>query len=432
MDCLERRQEPVGTDDTDQDQPDGHQQPQQTHLSEQRDTGEAQEDVQERTRRLGAHTRATPGAVPLGEQGARPGREIDELIEQRHPVGDEVPTAEHEDAHDDDPHQDDDLQGARALGGLLGGNGCIVADVGGTTISTGAAPGIDALEAAQLQGTHLGVIDLADPCQGTPATEDRREPAQVPCPGADDLEDQPDPSLQQGDHGIHERGRHRLGHDPQRVPEPVVRQHRPDAMTTGEAVVIRSRDAGREIFAVSGGCGRVDQHTCAEGMGTPAQVEVFAPHDDRLVETAERAEEVGAQQGDGTRDCEDVAHCVVLFLVVLTGLGQVGHQAGLVSAEADVEDAAGIVPVEELRPDHTGIRPERLFDQATHAIGRESDVVVADQQVRAERRVVEDHVRVLREALVGNERYHDRLGNDVVHPRSDRNVTRCVDHDHFE
>ena len=46
--------------------------------------------------------------------------------------------------------------------------------------------------------------------------------------------------------------------------------------------------------------------------------------------------------------------------------------------------------------------------------------------------MIEDDVRVLREALVRDQRDHDGFGNHRMDTRCDGNVARCVDDDDFE
>ena len=79
---------------------------------------------------------------------------------------------------------------------------------------------------------------------------------------------------------------------------------------------------------------------------------------------------------------EDVAHGVVLRLVELAALDERHAVAGVVHALADLEQAARVVPVDQLRADHGGVRAEGLLDEEPHGVGRQGDVVVAEQVER--------------------------------------------------
>ena len=167
-------------------------------------------------------------------------------------------------------------------------------------------------------------------------------------------------------------------------------------------------------------------------VGSPAEVEILALDQHGLIEAAERLKEVGANHGHRAGDGEHIAHCVVLFLVVLARFGQVRHQPGLVGPESDMQDSAGLVPVEQLGPDDTGVGAQRFFDEAADAIWCERHVVVTDQQVLTQSGVLENGVRVLGEALVGQQRDDGGFGDDLVYSRRHRLLARGIDNDHFE
>ena len=67
----------------------------------------------------------------------------------------------------------------------------------------------------------------------------------------------------------------------------------------------------------------------------------------------------------------------MLLLIELAALGDGGEHAGLVDVHADLEQAVGVVPVDELGADDAGVRPERLLDEGADGVGLEGDVVVA-------------------------------------------------------
>ncbi|KAG1649265.1 hypothetical protein GQR58_029160 [Nymphon striatum] len=132
-------------------------------------------------------------------------------------------------------------------------------------------PCLESFEPGDLKRPHLGVADLADLRELFAATPDRRQATHVPQPRRDDVDDQRDAALEQGNHGIDERGAERLRHHSQ---------------------------------------------------------------------------------------------------------------------------------VQQLGADHTGVRAKRFFDQTANAVGGERNIVVTDEQVRAEVGVIKNRVCVLGESLV--------------------------------
>ena len=68
-------------------------------------------------------------------------------------------------------------------------------------------------------------------------------------------------------------------------------------------------------FAVTGGRGRHDEHTGADDMRSPTQIEIIAEVVDPGVEPLEGREQVGTDEDAATLHRKDVAYAVVLFLV---------------------------------------------------------------------------------------------------------------------
>ena len=208
--------------------------------------------------------------------------------------------------------------------------------------------------------------------------------------------------------------------------KPVVRQHRPDAVAPRELVSVSSDDTGAQVFAMAGRSSGIHQHPGAERVRPPAQVKVLALDQDCFVETLQRLEQVGAKQRDGAGNSKDISDRIVLFLVIFARFSQVRHQAGLVSAKANMKDAIGIVPIQEFGTHHTSVRTQRFFDESADAIRSECYVVVADQQVRPEAGVIKNRVCVLRKPLVGEQRHHGRFRNNRMDPRRHRLAARSV------
>ncbi len=121
------------------------------------------------------------------------------------------------------------------------------------------------------------------------------------------------------------------------------------------------------------------QHPGPSAWARQQRSEVVAEVVDALVVPAQGGEQVGAHQGAGAGHHEHVAHRVVLLLVELAHLHVGGEHAGLVGAHAHLEQAGGVVPVDQLGADDAGVGAERLFHQAANGVGLQGDVVVHEQ-----------------------------------------------------
>ena len=124
------------------------------------------------------------------------------------------------------------------------------------------------------------------------------------------------------------------------------------------------------------------EHSGAERMGSPAQVEVLTQNTDGGIETAERGEEVGSYELDASRGDEHVTDVVVLLLVELTPFDLVDQHPEPIGSHADLEEAAVVVPRDRLRAGDTGVLAVELAHQRRHARLVEDHVVVAEQQER--------------------------------------------------
>ena len=122
--------------------------------------------------------------------------------------------------------------------------------------------------------------------------------------------------------------------------------------------------------------------TRAGNLRAPRQVEVFSEKSDARIEATQHGEQIGAHQRATTGRAEHVAHGVVLLLIELAGLDERRGHAGLVGGLTDAQDPRRVVPLHDLGCDHARVRAERLFDHRSDRVGRERDVVVAEQEER--------------------------------------------------
>jgi hypothetical protein len=170
-----------------------------------------------------------------------------------------------------------------------------------------------------------------------------------------------------------------------------------------------------EPLAVPGASVGGHDHPGTGEVGAPAQLDVVAVERDRRIEAAERSEQVGAHEEARRREHEHVADGIVLLLVDLVGPDDRIDLAEAVELEADMLEHSRIVPVDELRADQSGVRPEHLGDHDAHGALVERDVVVADEEEAVVALHQAQHL-VDRgpEADVGAELTHERVGKHTV------------------
>ena len=180
---------------------------------------------------------------------------------------------------------------------------------------------------------------------------------------------------------------HRLGQHPDQVHDPVALEDGPEPVAGPQGGDRGPRRRAVPQPAVTGlevadpGIGGHD-HPRPGHLGPPAEIDVLPGTGDQRVESADGREQVGPHEQAGAGAGEHVAHAVVLFLVQLARLdqGRLGRQ--LVHAGADRQQPLRTLPLDQLRADDAGVRPERFLHHHPHRVGREGDVVVAEHEVR--------------------------------------------------
>ncbi len=187
-------------------------------------------------------------------------------------------------------------------------------------------------------------------------------------------------------------------------------------MTHLEATSVLDRPPQPERLEVGDPGRRSHQDSGADHVGPPRQVEVLAEELDARVEAAERGEQVGAHQGGGAGDVEDVADSVVLLLVELAALDVRGRGTGLVRPHPHLQQPLGVVPLDQLGAHDAGVGTEGLLDHDLHDVGLETHVVVAEQ---VEGRALDGFEHLVgrgAEADVGVESAHVGVGRDRRDP----------------
>ena len=236
--------------------------------------------------------------------------------------------------------------------------------------------------ASHLQAAHLCIGHGAETLGGLAQRAQPRQGAEVRGPRACEPARVGHATARGCQHHLHDRDEHRLRQHAQEMEPAVVLQRGAQAMVGRGATAFGDEPAvtGPLGLEVTHPRGRCHQDPCAHELGAPAEVDVvpLLPH--LGVEPVEGVEQVAADEEAGGGHREDVADRVVLFLVELAPLDDRRDRTRLVDREPHGEQALRRVPLDQLRADDAGVRPEGLFDQQPHGIGVRRHVTVQHRQ----------------------------------------------------
>ncbi len=357
-----------------------------------------------------------PAAQVLTHQHDRSGRPGQQLAGLGDAVQDQLPAADEQ--HDQHERPDDDIRPRVVTAELLAE---VSAELGQAVTTTLAFGRPLAAEVAQpgraphaLEAGHLGVRHLAGALEPATAGDERREPDDLPDPGAEHGPHLARPPAQEPDDRAAERVQHMEHGEADEVEARGCRQRgaQPVAFRQRERVEVRA--ALRQVLAVPHAGVGDHQHACARQVRPPAQVEVIAVEVDVLGEAAQLAEQVDPHEEARRGHAEHIAHRVVLLLVQLPDLGRLQGDADAVGAEADVLEHARAVPVDQLGPDDASVRPVGLGHQLADRGRVEGDVVV--QEAEEPGALDEPHRLVggRAESGVVLQRPHERIGEPLA------------------
>ena len=322
----------------------------------------------------GAEAVRRPAGAERGEQVGGAVRVRHDLAERRHAAGDQPARGDDGGGQDDQPG---DRRGAAGglppppLGGVVGIERAAVARA-----QVRGQPGA----AAHLQAGDLGGRDVAQAGDLPPPGDDRRDPRHQAEHRPDRRQRLPRPRRHDADDELGQRDEEQLDQHPRQASgagqrgdraHPVPGLHR-DVAQVGSPLL--------ELLAVAGAGAGHDHHARSAEVGPPAQLDVVAVEAQCRVEAAQAAEQVGADQQAGRRQGEHVTHRVVLLLVDLARLDERIDLAEAVDAEADVLEAAGVAPLDQLRADDAGVGAVQLLDQQPDRRRVERDVVVQEAE----------------------------------------------------
>ncbi len=350
----------------------------------------------------------------------RAGQQREELPDRRHPVGEERA------ASDDDPGQHGEPRVDRRRGALSPApHARFLPDVGRGLAA--AHVRTEARAPAHLEATDLTFGHAPEWFDRTTPGDQRRGPGHEADQRAQRGGRLTERAGEDADHQLEEREQHQFDRSAGQPPGSGQRGDRPHAMAGRPRPQPQVGAPRLQLAAVTDPSRRCDHDAGAGEVDPPAQLDVVATEVDHRVETADLAEQIGADQHARRRDDEDVAHPVLLLLIDLARFDDLVDLTEPVDAEADRLQHARIVPLDELRANHPGVGPEHLLDHEAHRRRIDGDVVVAEE----ERTVValdepQDLVGRRPEAGVGIERPHERVGQPDLDPRLDADLSRCA------
>ena len=230
--------------------------------------------------------------------------------------------------------------------------------------------------AADLEADDLSVGHLAQPCDLSPATDDRadaRDESKRRAQGGERLAEAPG---EQTDDELQQRQQQHLHEHEGQAQTAGERGHTAHALACGQRAMVQIRAADRQGLEMASPCGRHHHHSRPTEMRPPAQVDVFAVERGGLIEATERSEQIGSHEDARRGQCEHVAYRVVLLLVGLARFDQWVDLAEAVDTEADVLEDVRTAPHHQLRADDAGVRAVQLLDEQAHRSGIERHVVV--------------------------------------------------------
>ena len=343
------------------------------HAEQGHDAGRRHDDPTRRERSRRAETAAVEALSVLVEQVAGALGERQELTHRWDTALDEVTTP-------DDDGDDDQEPGERwtERGFAPASHGGLGADERRRLLAAQVRrePGAPAL----LEAEDLTLVDEPLGPDRPSAGDERWGPHDQAEEGPERRQGLPEPAAEQPDEELDDRQQDELDRASEQTRAAREGRHRAHPVAGTQGAVRHVGAAFRETLSVADRGVGSDDDPGPGVVGTPAQIDVLPVERDRRVEAAERPEQVGAHQQTGRREDEHVTHGVVLLLVELARLDDAVDLAETVEAEPDVLEQPRLVPVDELRPDDAGVRPEHLGDEQPDGIGGQRNIVVADQE----------------------------------------------------
>ena len=250
------------------------------------------------------------------------------------------------------------------------------------------APTYSVVSAAQVRPEartppHLQAEHLALGHECTDRTAPRDEPRRArdePGERPQRRERLAEPAGEQSDDQLDDREQDDLQRATEQARAARERGHRPHPVTRTQLLVVEVGAPLLQTLAVAhAGIGCHHDPRTLE-VRSPAQLGVVAVERDGRVEPAELAEQVGPHEQARRRQHEHVTNRVVLLLVDLARLDDRVGLAEPVETESHVLQPSRLVPVDQLRTDHAGVRAVQLGHEGADGVRFGRDVVVTQQE----------------------------------------------------
>ena len=237
----------------------------------------------------------------------------------------------------------------------------------------------------------MGIPHLAGLPDGLTFSPYRTRSNQVVSPRCPDLTGLTQMPGGQRDQQLDSREHHRLGNHSDRVPSPVYRQKGADPMATKKPLGSGPGNAIGQLLTVADHSSWGHHDPRPHCASPPAQVDMLVTERHLRVEAADCPKKVAAHQHASSGHRKHLLDNIVLFLIEFAVLNRGNRDPGLVHQKADLENAAGVVPVHILWTDNPRVGPHRLMGQQSQGVWRQRHIIVAEHEEVGRRVGVHQH-----------------------------------------
>ena len=163
------------------------------------------------------------------------------------------------------------------------------------------------------------------------------------------------------------------------------------------ASLTQSTTMGRGFTVMHDGIGG-DDDPLPRAVCSPAEVQIVTEERQGRIESAQALPGVAAHEHPCRADCHDIAHAIVLALIVLPTLESGEATSGSGDGEPDLQEQSTVVPAQHLRADDAGTRMRICSEQQCIEAARIGGTVVMEQPQPLDDRSV-------REAALGSQHH---------------------------
>ena len=164
---------------------------------------------------------------------------------------------------------------------------------------------------------------------------------------------------------------------------------------------------------------RGHDHTCSGRVSPPANFKILTMKRNGRVETTKGFEEISPYERHRSGNEEHVAHRVVLLLVEISSFDIGRRMAKPVCTHTNREQPSWLAPLNDFGSNDSGIRSKCLFDQQSHHIWIETNIVVTEQIERGALHSNESFIGSGGVARVFGKATKMSIGENCPHPVSE-------------